>query len=266
MGGVGSNPTARTLRRRATRLHIGQRARNASFSLLHNLEFAPGVRANAQGEEEVVALKVIGTGLGRTGTKSLHSALNMLGLGPCHHMMEVFPRPESVPLWVAAANGKPDWDAIFAEFQSAVDYPAAAHWRAITAYYPDAKVIHTVRDPDAWFDSTQATIFSPTGPVAEAVQEKDHPMGAFFRTIVSPFGAHLHDRAFMTDYFGRHTEAVKATIAPERLLICEAGQGWAPLCAFLDVGVPNAPYPSENTTAEFQARSAAMAAAAKKSS
>jgi Sulfotransferase domain len=211
-------------------------------------------------------LKVIGTGLGRTGTKSLHSALNMVGLGPCHHMMEVFPRPESVPLWVAAAEGKPDWDAIFAEFQSAVDYPAAAHWRAITAYYPNAKVIHTVRDPDKWFDSTQATIFAPDGMVARITANPGDPMSAFFNSVIAPFHDHIHDRAFMTNYFRRHTEEVKATIAPERLLIYEAGQGWAPLCAFLGVPVPDTPYPSENTTAEFQTRvSAAVAAAGKPS-
>lgn len=203
-------------------------------------------------------LKVVGTGLGRTGTKSLHTALNMLGLGPCHHMMEVFPRPESMPLWVAAAEGKPDWDTIFAEFQSAVDYPVAAHWRAVAAYYPDAKVIHTARDPDKWFDSTQATIFSPNGMVEQAMQG-DAPIGVFFRSLL-PFRDRMHDRGFMTDYFLKHTEDVKATIAPERLLIFEASQGWAPLCAFLGVPVPDALYPSENTTAEFQARMAAQAA------
>jgi hypothetical protein len=164
-------------------------------------------------------LKVVGTGLGRTGTKSLHSALNILGLGPCHHMVEVFQRPESMALWVDAAAGKPDWDAIFAEFQSAVDYPAAAHWRALTAYYPKAKVIHTVRDPDKWFDSTQATIFSPNGPLSAAAQDENHPMGAFFRSIVGPFATHIHDRSFMTDYFRRHTEEVKAAIAPARCFI-----------------------------------------------
>jgi hypothetical protein len=204
-------------------------------------------------------LKVVGTGLGRTGTKSLHTALNMLGLGPCHHMMEVFPRPESMPLWVSAAEGKPDWDTIFAEFQSAVDYPTAAHWRAITAYYPDAKVIHTVRDPDKWFASTQATIFAPNQMVEQAMQSGDTPVGAFFRSLL-PFRDRMHDRGFMTDYFRNHTEEVKATIAPERLLVYESSEGWAPLCAHLGVPSPEAPYPSENSTAEFQARVAGRAA------
>jgi sulfotransferase family protein len=95
-----------------------------------------------------MALKIVGTGLGRTGTKSMQTALAMLGFGPCHHMLEVFQHPESMQLWVDAGEGRPDWDAIFKDYNSAVDYPSAAYWREITSHYPDAKVLHTVRDPD----------------------------------------------------------------------------------------------------------------------
>ena len=108
-----------------------------------------------------MALKVIGSGLGRTGTMSLKLALEQLGLGPCHHMVEVFAHPESIPLWIAAGAGKPDWDAIFAGYQAMVDYPGCKFWRELMDYYPDAKVLHSLRDPDKWFDSTQATIFAP---------------------------------------------------------------------------------------------------------
>lgn len=87
-------------------------------------------------------------------------------------------------------------------------------------------------------------------------------MAAFFKTFAGPLLKHVDDRAWMTDYFLRHTEEVKATVPAERLLVYEAGQGWAPICTFLGVPVPDAPYPSENTTAEFQARSATLAAAA----
>ena len=73
-----------------------------------------------------MALKVVGSGLGRTGTKSMQTALNMLGVGPCHHMVEVFAHPESMQLWIDAANGRPDWDAIFDGYHSMVDYPGAA--------------------------------------------------------------------------------------------------------------------------------------------
>jgi hypothetical protein len=204
-----------------------------------------------------MTLQVIGSGLGRTGTKSLQTALAMLGFGPCHHMVEVFARPESMALWIEAGAGRPRWDEIFAGFRSAVDYPSSAHWRALAAYYPAAKVLHTVRDPDEWFDSTQATIFSPHGMAVREMTEGLSVQAAFFKSFTGPLEGHLHDRAFLTDYFKRHTEAVQAEIPPERLLVYQARQGWAPLCAFLGVPVPDEPYPSENSRAEFMARSAA---------
>lgn len=205
-------------------------------------------------------LKVVGSGLGRTGTKSMQTALAMLGFGPCHHMVEVFMHPESMALWVDAAEGRPDWDLIFKDYQSAVDYPTAAYWRQIADHFPDAKVLHTVRDPDQWFESTQATIFSPANRAMTA-GSSDDIRAKFFNGFMGPLRDHLDDRAYMTDHFRRHTEAVKATIAPERLLIYEVGEGWDRLCAFLGVPVPAEPYPSENSRQEFIGRTAAMRAA-----
>jgi hypothetical protein len=204
-----------------------------------------------------MGLKVIGSGLGRTGTKSMQTALNMLGFGPCHHMVEVFANPDSIPLWIEAGAGRPQWDTIFANFDSVVDYPGAAFWRELNAYYPHAKVVHTIRDPDTWFDSTQATIFEP-GRSAAAAAVSDGPRGDFFRVVTRGIGEHLHDRTFLTDYFRRHTENVVMAIPPQQLLIFEVGEGWKRLCDFLGVDVPDAPYPSENDRSEFLARSAAM--------
>jgi hypothetical protein len=201
-----------------------------------------------------MALEVIGSGLGRTGTKSLQTALAQLGFGPCHHMVEVFAHPETMPMWIAAGDGHPDWGSIFAGFRSAVDYPTAAYWRELAAYYPNAKVIHTIRDPEAWFESTQATIFR-AGGVAEGAMAGDDVRGAFFRSFIKPpLLGHLHDRGFLVDYFQRHTEAVKAAIPAERLLVYEIREGWQPLCDFLGVTVPDEAAPLENTRAEFIAR------------
>lgn len=200
-----------------------------------------------------MTLEIIGSGLGRTGTKSLHSALNRLGFGPTHHMFEVFQQQERIPLWIEAGSGQADWEAIFEGYRSAVDYPTAAFWRELADYYPDAKVIHTVRDPDSWFDSTQETIFRPGGFAATAM-EAGGTMADFFKVVIRDFPGRLNDRAFMTDYFRRHTEAVKAAIAPERLLVYEVREGWGPLCAFLGVAVPDQPFPTQNDRAEFVAR------------
>jgi Sulfotransferase domain len=194
-----------------------------------------------------MALDVVGTGLGRTGTKSLQIALEQIGFGPCHHMTEVFKTPESVALWIAAASGPGDWETIFKTYRAAVDYPTAGHWRAIIAAFPNAKVIHTTRDPEAWFESTQATIFSPTG--ASAASEQMRP---FAQSFLGPIHPHLHDRDYLIDHFKRHDEAVRREVPADRLLVFEAAMGWEPLCAFLGVPVPAEPYPSENSRAAFQ--------------
>ena len=204
-----------------------------------------------------MALKVVGSGLGRTGTRSLKTALTQLGFGPCHHMEEVFANPASMALWVEAGAGRPDWEAIFDGFVAMVDYPGARYWRELAAYYPDAKVLHSVRDPDAWFDSTQATIFSLIPATGG-----EGPMIEFMDSFLGDIREHIHDRAYMTDHFRRHTQTVLETIPANRLLVFEATDGWEPLCAFLGVPVPDTPYPAQNSTAEFQARSAGSVTAA----
>jgi hypothetical protein len=198
-------------------------------------------------------LEVIGSGLGRTGTKSLQSALDLLGFGPCYHMMEVFAHREVMPLWIAAGEGRADWEAIFAGYRSAVDYPAAAYWRELALHYPEARVVHTIREPESWFESTQATIFRPGG-VAEQAMAAGGITADFFRSFTRDLDGHLHDRAFLIDYFRRHTESVKTAIPAGRLLVYQVSDGWEPLCDFLGVPVPDSPFPSENSRAEFIAR------------
>ena len=200
-------------------------------------------------------LDVIGSGLGRTGTFSAKLALEKLGY-PCHHMVEVFQHPETVPLWVDAYNGRPDWDTLFQGYRAMVDNPGSPLFDQIAAYYPHAKVLHTVRDPNQWFDSTQATIFAPDSPA------NNPDMAAFFDPIHDYYGGEKRfDRASMVEMFERHTAKVIATIPPERLLIWNAADGWEPLCAFLGVPVPDGPIPHENTREQFQARVAERAAA-----
>jgi hypothetical protein len=197
-------------------------------------------------------LQVIGSGLGRTGTLSTKLALEQLGFGPCHHMVEVFLHPETVPLWVAAARGEGAWDEIFAGYRSVVDHPGCVYWRELMARFPEAKVVHTVRDPDRWFESTQATIFAPRSPVLNPPPA----MRAFFETVTGWYGGDIHDRAFMVDAFRRHTEAVLAGVPKARLLVFDVAQGWAPLCDFLGAPVPDTPFPREHSREQVAARAA----------
>ncbi len=77
-------------------------------------------------------LRVIGAGLGRTGTNSLKLALEQLLGGRCYHMSEVVERPGDVPVWHAAIRGdRPDWSAFPAGYEAAVDWPVCAFWREL---------------------------------------------------------------------------------------------------------------------------------------
>ena len=196
-----------------------------------------------------MALKVIGAGLGRTATLSLKFALEHIGFGPCYHMAEVFAGARrNVPLWLGVIGGKPDWNAVFAGFHSTTDYPACTYWRELTAFYPDAKVILTVRDASSWFDSVSETIFSPKmqGSLVGS------PVGAMMQGVVfDAFGDRVTDRAFMTDWFTRRNQSVIDALPPSRLLVFSPKDGWGPLCAFLGVAVPKAPFPRVNSRDEL---------------
>ncbi len=206
-----------------------------------------------------MTIKVIGAGLGRTGTASFKRAMDILELGPCYHMEEVFGKPEHIAFWKAAGEGRlGDFEEVFAGYQSSCDWPSARWYREQADLYPDAKVVLTLRDPDSWFRSTQDTIF------AERMGEAPPEMAPFIamvgKVVYEPLGDARHDRDKAVAFFHRHNDEVRRTIPAERLLEFDAKDGWAPLCAFLGVPVPDVAYPRVNTTEQFLEQTKAMRA------
>jgi hypothetical protein len=211
-----------------------------------------------------MSLKVIGAGFGRTGTLSLKYALEQLGFGPCYHMIETRDHPEHDAMWLALARGdSDDWHAALDGYAASVDWPAIMIWKELAAAYPKANVILTVRDPERWYESASKTIFARMREFAEALARDDaesidparrsHMRMVNAVVVDKAFGGDLgHDHAIQV--FNAHNAEVRRAIPPERLLVYEAGQGWEPLCAFLDVPVPETPYPKVNTTDDFAAR------------
>jgi hypothetical protein len=197
-----------------------------------------------------MTLRVIGAGLGRTGTLSLKFALEYLGFGPCYHMSEVLgDGPTKIPQWTGVVNGERDWHALFAGYDATVDYPGCYYWRDLAAAFPEARIILSTRDPEGWFHSVSETIFSPS---MRAMIENSPAKAFFQRSVLADFGDRIGDRAFMIDYFERWNQTVIDTVPAERLLVFEARQGWEPLCAFLSVPVPALPYPRVNSRDEIQ--------------
>lgn len=198
-----------------------------------------------------MTLKAISAGYGRTGTMSLKLALEQLGFGPCHHMIEVIENGEKqVPLWNDALAGNPDFDAIYTGYRSAVDWPTAAFWKELAEDYPDAKIILSSRSAESWYASISETILA-----AVWAPETWPPQAVDWFTMVSKVlersfgGAKTKDELIAN--FLAHEAEVKAAIPAGRLLVHSAKDGWEPLCAFLGVPVPDGPYPRTNSKEEF---------------
>ncbi|MGA8446455.1 MAG: sulfotransferase family protein [Roseiarcus sp.] len=219
-----------------------------------------------------MTLKVIGAGLGRTGTHSTQLALNQLGF-PCYHMTEVILNKDNkshLDFWRKAANSPPgtqqDWESIFTGYAATVDNPGCCVWRELMAAYPDAKVLLTLhpRGAEAWYESTMETIYFTENAWQFKVLELLTPFGRKFgdmsrkliwgRTLNGVMG----DKTKAVARYNAYVGEVKAAVPPDKLLIFKATDGWEPLCAFLDVASPDTKFPNVNDRAEFKKHIAGM--------
>lgn len=201
-----------------------------------------------------MALEIIGPGFGRTGTNSLKVALEHLGYGPAHHMFEVRDNPEQLPAWEAASRGEPvDWDAAFQGYRSQVDWPGARYWRELAAYYPDAKVILTVRDPDQWFDSIETTILQFLAGRGNHPHPHQNAIAEMANRLIAEgvFDGGMNDRRHAISVFNAHVAEVQASLPESRLLTFNVAQGWEPLCDFLGCEVPAISFPRLNSSRQF---------------
>src|SRR5215210_7163900 len=217
-------------------------------------------------------MRVVGAGFGRTGTTSLKAALQELGFGPSYSLSEVFANPEHVGVWEAARRGpageRVDWEGFLAGYGVAVDWPACSFYEELMEAFPEAFVILTVRDPAPWYESTRSTIHElrrlTTGPLP--VRAAFALAGLFVPGVAGTvrladrlvwddtFDGRFEDRARAMEIFERHNEAVGRQVPQERLLVVDVREGWAPLCDFLGVEVPDEPFPRLNEARQMRRR------------
>ncbi len=206
-----------------------------------------------------MGLKLIGAGFGRTGTKSLQAALERLGYGPCYHMTEVMRNPDHVQQWLAATQGDlPDWQAFFADYQATVDWPGCTYYHELMQAFPEAKVLLSVRDPEKWYESCIDTIYGVSNRRAFKLMRRLAPpirrIGQMLDNLIwhGTFDGRFDDKDYAISVFNAHNTAVRQTVPADKLLIYSVKEGWEPLCAFLEVPVPDEPFPHLNDRDSFQ--------------
>lgn len=187
--------------------------------------------------------KVFGIGLSRTGTTSLATALNLLGLRACHWPHDRVTQQELIDYH----NGQSCFRLSVAEQYDAVtDTPVASVFRELSEVYPDSRFVLTIRDKESWLRSCEH-FFGVGAPSRHSDSWYDRYCAVIRETL---YGQTRYDRAVFSDAYDRHLSNVLEWFAPvqSRLLVLDiiAGEGWAQLSNFLGQHVPAVPFPHDN--------------------
>jgi len=184
----------------------------------------------------------------------MKEALGVLGLGPCHHMLEVMENPAQPALWKAVAGGeKVDWNDVFEGYTSQMDWPGAHVWHETSVAFPDAKVIHTERPEDAWWNSFNGTIgkFFAVYSDLEIPPHITDIFSTMHHWVINETFGDFTDRDSAIAAYRLNNEKVRHTIPADRLLVFHVADGWDPLCRFLELPVPDTAFPHSHPKNEF---------------
>ena len=200
----------------------------------------------------------------RTGTLTQKVALESLGLGPCYHMVDVLADLDQAKLWQRALDGEAPWEQIFDGFDSTVDWPGGYFYRELIDVYPDAKVLLSVREPQAWERSMRETVWAVRHGeslvrLLSSAQAHVNPQWRGFLEMIDrlvwegagTFASGHAEPQQLIDTMIRHNREVEEVVPSERLLVWDVKEGWERLCEFLGVPVPQQPFPHVNDRTEF---------------
>ena len=214
-------------------------------------------------------MKVIGAGLGRTGTMSLKFALEHLYNAPSFHMIELLRASDRLKYLKKAAKGqKEQWQNLLEGYATVVDYPCCLYYKELMEVYPEAKVVLTSRDFDSWYESAYKTIYKGKpksfrdiarlvkNVILHSDMRKVAPIFKFADQIIwdGQFEKQFENKEYAIQKHREYIEEVKRHVPRERLLIYEVKEGWKPLCDFLELPIPEIPFPRSNSQEEFIAK------------
>jgi len=215
-------------------------------------------------------LQVINASFNKTGTKTIHEALRILG----HTVMDC---QESVyrhwPQWERFWNGEPAgkiYREIFRPnnshgYTACCDTPCNVLWESLSDEFPDAKVILVLRDEDKWIKSFEKFFNIEQrdflemgwhrlwGPLYRLLlPHSSKPMRVymdFLRPLV--LGPEVDkfygfNKTLCLKAYREHNNYVQNKCPKDKLLVYRIGDGWEPLCKFLGEPVPDAEFPWSN--------------------
>jgi hypothetical protein len=208
-------------------------------------------------------MKILGVGLSRTGTLSLHSAVKILGFSSLHF--------DTVRLndIIDGSDAHPDFRR-YDDIDAVMDLPAAYFFEELIAAYPECKCILTIRDSDKWWRSIcrHFNEHNPMPPSDLALERRMKRKRMLRRCLRLPdqdggrdenllfriqlrnlvYGSAVAHEYIYKKKYREHEQRVRSVVPPDRLLVMDipSGDGWPQLCPFLGVPIPAVPFPHEH--------------------
>ncbi|KAI1345339.1 P-loop containing nucleoside triphosphate hydrolase protein [Xylaria sp. FL0043] len=212
-------------------------------------------------------MKVLVLGLSRTGTATIYTALQTLGMNP-YHFKEVNRNKHNghFEFWLQVVRAKyqgvgepmkgPDFDQVLWNYDAVTDAPGCLFVEELVEAYPEAKVILTTRTPESWLESIRSTLLelvSWRSWVIRALFDRDFSAGywTLFDSTMAVWSRNLppwkpSSYPTLLDSFEKHNTLVRKVVPKDKLLDFHPTMGWAPLCAFLGVPTPEGKFPHVN--------------------
>lgn len=201
---------------------------------------------------------------------AIQAALNILGYD-CYHSSVFFSNIRDCDMWNAAMDAKyqgrgppftrTDWDQLLGSYSAvSADPPAVAFAEDLVAAYPEAKVILVEREIESWYRSFDRNVIDPQwSRMISFVSELDpwllRPVRRCHRRWATGW-MDSHSRVEMQEKarqaYRDHYALVRRITPKDRLLNLSLGDGWGPLCEFLDKPVPDVPFPRVNDSEALQ--------------
>lgn len=181
-------------------------------------------------------MKILGVGLSRTGTLSLCEALGVLGFNAIHW------EPERLRDVIFGDDPCPSFDR-YDDVDAVTDLPASVFYDEIKEAYPDCRFILTTRDEDSWYESVR---YHYDVRVPRDMKDKPLLLSEARATQSYVYGSVEPIEFLYKKRFKDHQKLVLSKYPETLVMDIVGGDGWDILCEYLNLPVPDIPFPLRN--------------------
>jgi hypothetical protein len=149
-------------------------------------------------------MKVFQIGFGRTGTKSIASALRDQGFNVLDQRVERLNRTKLVRFW---ATGQLDrLMALAVKYDVVEDHPFSLIYKELRCQFPEARFIYSTRSPEKWLNSIVSHTLQERGPSES-------------KRLIFGFETPIGHEAHYLELFERHRREVREFFRDDPLFL-----------------------------------------------